>query len=184
MRATPAIDVIGHQRRADHELELVRRRARGIRRLAGVRGVRRGEKPGEDMRWARGKTQHGGLRCGWRGSSVVSYLTTTHRTVIRPPQSVRMWVRRCSGERCCWLLTARCLHRLRQLPYPRPVYASRLRTTRLSEEAGAELHHGRPLAGRPCGGLARCSVRRKICLPPVNLTRCSNLACKLPLRRW
>src|SRR5262249_42037193 len=42
-----------------------------------------------------------------------------------------------------------------------PVYASRLRATRLSEEADAELHHGRPLAGRPRGSLARCSVRGK-----------------------
>src|SRR5262249_34158066 len=33
-------------------------------------------------------------------------------------------------------------------------------------KAGAELHHGRPLAGRPRGGIARCSLRRKICLPP------------------
>src|SRR5262249_19368374 len=51
-------------------------------------------------------------------------------------------------------------------------------------KVGAELHHGRPLAGRPRGGIARCSLRRKICPPPVNLTRCSNLACKLLLRRW
>src|SRR5262245_16284222 len=101
MRATPAIDVVGHQHGADHELELVRRSACGIRRLAGVRGVRRGEKPGEDMRWARGKTQHGGLRCGWRGSSVVSYLTTTQYAGIRQPQSVRRLVNGCSGERGC-----------------------------------------------------------------------------------
>jgi hypothetical protein len=76
MRATPAIDVVAHQHGADHELELIRRSACGLRRLAGVRCARRGEKPSEDMRWARGKTQHGGLRCGWRGLSVVSYLTT------------------------------------------------------------------------------------------------------------
>jgi hypothetical protein len=76
MRATAAIDVVGHQQRADRELELIRRSACGLRRLAGVCCARRAEKPSEDMRWARGKTQHGGLRCGWRGLSVVSYLTT------------------------------------------------------------------------------------------------------------
>src|SRR5262249_37117539 len=116
--ADPAIDVVAHQHGADHELELIRRSARGLRRLAGVRGARRGEKPSEDTRWVRGKTQHGGLCCGWRGLSVVRYPTTIQWTVIRSAQSVRMWARRCSGDRCCWLLAARCLHRLRQLAYP------------------------------------------------------------------
>src|SRR5262249_52294737 len=97
----PAIDVVGHQQGADHELELVRRSACSLRRLAGVRGARRSEKPSEDMRWARGKTRHGGVHFGWRGSSAASYLTKIQETVIRPPQSVRMWVKRCSGERCC-----------------------------------------------------------------------------------
>src|SRR5215831_16837491 len=36
----------------------------------------------------------------------------------------------------------------------------------------------------PRGSIARCCLPRKICLPPVDLARCSNLACKLPLRRW
>ena len=76
VRANPAIDVVAHQHGADHELELIRRSACGLGRLASVRGARRGEKPSEDTRWVRGKTQHGGLRCGWRGLSLVSYLTT------------------------------------------------------------------------------------------------------------
>jgi hypothetical protein len=50
VRTDPAIDVVGHQHGADHELELVRRSACGLRRLAGVRGARRGEKPNEDAR--------------------------------------------------------------------------------------------------------------------------------------
>src|SRR5215831_3854317 len=51
VRTDPAIDVVGHQQRADHELELVRRSACGLRRLAGMRGARRREKPSEDARW-------------------------------------------------------------------------------------------------------------------------------------
>jgi hypothetical protein len=48
VRTDPAIDVVAHQHGADQELELVRRCACGFRRLAGMRGARRGEKPSED----------------------------------------------------------------------------------------------------------------------------------------
>ena len=50
MRAIPAKDVVAHQHGADHELELVGRSACGFRRLAGMRGARRREKPSEDAR--------------------------------------------------------------------------------------------------------------------------------------
>src|SRR6516165_3357695 len=61
--------------------------------------------------------------------------------------------------------------------------------------AGCEQHAPSEAAG-PSYITADCSqvllavvlldalLRRKICLPPADFTRCSNLACKLPLRRW
>src|SRR5262249_62275648 len=90
----PAIDVVGHQQGADHELELVRRSACSLRRLAGVRGARRGEKPSEDMRWARGKTRHGGVYCGWGGASGLNDLKTIHVDGIPAAHVRRQWVER------------------------------------------------------------------------------------------
>jgi len=48
VRADPAKDVVAHQHGTDQELELVRRSACGFRRLASMRGARRGEEPSED----------------------------------------------------------------------------------------------------------------------------------------
>jgi len=44
-----------------HELELIRRSARGLRRVAGMRDARRRDEPSEDTRQVWDKTEHGEL---------------------------------------------------------------------------------------------------------------------------
>ena len=105
----------------------------------------------------RGKTQHGGLRCGWHGLSVVKL--SHNDPVDRDPSATVSTNVGEEMQRGALLPAAGGALSPSFAPVILSVTCPRAGCEQHapSEAAGAELHHGRLLAGRPRGGIARCS---------------------------